>query len=94
MALQALALRQSAFALISESPTTEKRAPGSVHGTNPVGSLLKMSTAHYLTWIPLDPGGSLKFTPVRTPDLNNPGSTGFSGDEHWTLGSRVASLLA
>jgi hypothetical protein len=65
-----------------------------VHGTNPVGSLLKMSTARYLTWIPLDPDDSLKITPVRNPHLNNPGSTGFADHEHWTLRSRVASLFA
>ena len=93
-------LRQSAQTLKlptsaprSASRTKKKRAPGSVHGTNPVGSLLKMSTAHYLTWIPIDPGGQRVITPVCATHLNIPGSTGFVDDEHWTFRSRVASLL-
>jgi len=64
-----------------------------VHGTNPVGSLLKMPAGHYPAWIPLDPGNTAVITSLRTTHMNNLGSPGFVDDERWTLRSLVASLL-
>jgi hypothetical protein len=46
------------------------------------GSLLKMSTAHYLARIPLDSCNTAVNPSLLTIHRNNPGSPGFVDDEH------------
>ena len=60
----------------------EKQAPGSVHGTNPVGSLLKMSTPHYLARIPFVSCDTAVITSLLNTHMNNRISPGFVDDEH------------